>query len=190
MLNDDQLIKKAQGGDMSAFEQLVHRYDRQVLNIAASFRNNVDDAKDIYQEVFLRVYKGLKNFQSKSEFSTWLYRITTNVCISFHTNKSKHIHQSINNEIGEEGETLAEMIPSESRTDEMTLAGDVSKYLSRAIDNLSGQQKMVVNLKFYHGYKIKEIAEMMNCNEGTVKRYLFNATNKLKVQLGFLNINF
>lgn len=190
MLNDDQLIKQAQGGNMSAFEQLVHRYDRQVLNIAASFRNSSDDAKDIYQEVFMRVYKGLKNFQSKSEFSTWLYRITTNVCISFHASKSKHTHQSINNEIGEEGDTLAEMIPSESKTDEMVLSGDISKHLNKAMDNLSGQQKMVVNLKFYHGYKIKEIAEMMNCNEGTVKRYLFNATNKMKEQLSFLNKNF
>ena len=59
------------------------RYDRLVLNIAFSYRNNKDDADDIYQEVFLRVYKGLKNFQSRSKFSTWLYRITINVCIEF-----------------------------------------------------------------------------------------------------------
>ena len=83
MHEDYKLIKNAQDGDMGAFEQLLYRYDRHVLNIAYSFRNNEDDAKDIYQEVFIRVHKGLKNFQFKSEFSTWLYRITTNVCISF-----------------------------------------------------------------------------------------------------------
>jgi RNA polymerase sigma-70 factor (ECF subfamily) len=74
-LSDNQLIINAQKGDMAAFEELVYRYDRHVMNIAKSFRNNDDDAKDIYQEVFLRVYRGLKNFQFKSEFSTWLYRI-------------------------------------------------------------------------------------------------------------------
>ena len=72
--SDTQLILKAQQGDMSAFEELVYRYDRQVLNIAKSFRNSDDDAKDIYQEVFIRVFRGIKNFQFKSEFSTWLFQ--------------------------------------------------------------------------------------------------------------------
>jgi RNA polymerase sigma-70 factor (ECF subfamily) len=185
--NDNQLIKSVQDGDMRAFEQLIHKYDRQVLNIAASFRNNEDDAKDIYQEVFLRVYKGLKNFQFRSEFSTWLYRITTNVCISFQRKEKKYAHESIHKEIREDEEsstTLADMIPSNGTTDSQVVGSDLSKHINKALNKLPPQQKMAFTLKHYQGLKIKEIAKMMNCKDGTVKRYLFTATNKMREQLG------
>ena len=81
-LNDTDLIVQAQKGDQSAFEELVYRYDRNVLSIALKYALNEDDAKDLYQEVFIRVYRGLKNFRFQSEFSTWLFRITTNVCLT------------------------------------------------------------------------------------------------------------
>ncbi len=186
-LDDNQLIKKAQRGDMQAFEQLIYRYDRHVLNIAKSFRNNDDDAKDIYQEVFMRVHKGLKNFQFKSEFSTWLYRIATNVCITFENRKKRFSHDSINREIGSEDEesstTLADFIPGSSSTDSLAVGSDLSGHINRALETLPSQQKMVFTLKYFQDYKIREIADIMQCAEGTVKRYLFTATNKMREQL-------
>lgn len=169
---------------MAAFEELIYRYDRHVLNIAKSFRNNDDDAKDIYQEVFMRVYKGIKNFQFKSEFSTWLYRITTNVCITMQSRKKSF--ESIDKEIGfEEGDstTIADLIPSDDKTDNTAVSSDLSKHINKALDTLPPQQKMAFTLKFYNEYKIKEIADIMQCTEGTVKRYLFTATNKMRFQL-------
>jgi len=183
-LSDNQLILNAQKGDMAAFEELVYRYDRHVLNIAKSFRNDDDDAKDIYQEVFIRVFRGLKNFQFKSEFSTWLYRITTNVCISYQRKKKNH--DSIDREIGSDDDdntTFAENIKSDSITDNLAVGSDLSKYINKALETLPPQQKMAFTLKFYQEYKIKEIAEIMQCNEGTIKRYLFTATNKMREQL-------
>ncbi|MEW6507647.1 MAG: RNA polymerase sigma factor [Bacteroidota bacterium] len=183
-LSENQLIINAQKGDMEAFEKLVYKYDRHVLSIAKSFRNNEDDAKDIYQEVFIRVYRGLKNFQFKSEFSTWIFRITTNVCISF--NRSKKQHDSIDREIGndEEGKTtFAEQLPGELRTDDKAVGSVLSNHINRALNQLSPQQKMAFTLKFYQDYKIKEIADIMHCNEGTIKRYLFTATNKMREKL-------
>ena len=76
--DEKELIILAQKGDNAAFEQLVYLYDRKVLSLALKYIKDEDFAKDIYQEVFIRVYKGLKNFRFKSEFSTWLFRITTN----------------------------------------------------------------------------------------------------------------
>jgi RNA polymerase sigma-70 factor (ECF subfamily) len=184
VLSDNQLIINAQKGDMASFEELVYRYDRQVLNIARSFRNNDDDAKDIYQEVFIRVYRGLKNFQFKSEFSTWLYRIATNVCISHQARKKNH--ESINREISNDEDdktTFAENLRSEDKADSRALGNDLSKYINKALDTLSPQQKMAFVLKFYQEYKIKEIAEIMQCNEGTIKRYIFTATHKMREQL-------
>jgi len=183
-LSDNQLILNAQKGDMTAFEELVYRYDRHVLNIAKSFRNDDDDAKDIYQEVFIRVFRGLKNFQFKSEFSTWLYRITTNVCISYQRKKKNH--DSIDREIGndeDDNTTFADNIKSDSITDNLAVGSDLSKYINKALETLPPQQKMAFTLKFYQEYKIKEIAEIMQCNEGTIKRYLFTATNKMREQL-------
>lgn len=183
-LSDNQLIINAQSGDMAAFEELVYRYDRHVLNIAKSFRNNDDDAKDIYQEVFVRVFRGLKNFQFKSEFSTWLYRITANVCISYKSRKK--IHDSIDCVVGNDDDantTFAETIRSETKTDNLAIGSDLSKHINKAVDTLPPQQKMAFTLKYYQEYKIKEIADIMQCNEGTVKRYLFTATNKMREQL-------
>lgn len=183
-LSDNQLILNAQKGDMTAFEQLVYRYDRHVLNIAKSFRNSDDDAKDIYQEVFIRVYRGLKNFQFKSEFSTWLYRIAANVCITYQSRKKQH--DSIDKEIGNDDDdktTFAEHLPGELKTDDTAVGSDLSKHINKALDTLPPQQKMAFTLKYYREYKIKEIADIMQCNEGTVKRYLFTATNKMRERL-------
>ncbi|MCF8243309.1 MAG: sigma-70 family RNA polymerase sigma factor [Melioribacteraceae bacterium] len=184
--DDNQLILQAQKGSMEAFEKLVYKYDRHVLNIAHSFRNNEDDAKDIYQEVFMRVYKGLQNFRFRSEFSTWLYRITTNVCITFQTRKKRHSHDSIDREIGfdeSDSAKMSDMIAGDSSTDEDIFRSELAAQINTALDKLPPQQKMAFTLKYYDGYKIKEIAEMMNCAEGTIKRYLFTATNKMKFDL-------
>ncbi len=183
---DNELIKRAQRGDMTAFELLLYRYDRHVLNIAYSFRNSEDDAKDIYQEVFMRVYRGLKNFQFRSEFSTWLYRIATNVCITYQRQKKRHTHESIDRELTsnpDESLTGADLLEGDSSADEAALGSDISEHVQDALQQLPPQQKMAFTLKYFQEYKIKEIAEMMNCAEGTVKRYLFNASQKMKTQL-------
>lgn len=183
-LTDNKLIINAQQGDMSSFEELVYRYDRHVLNIAKSFRNNEDDAKDINQEVFMRVYKGLKNFQFKSEFSTWLFRVTTNVCITHQSRKKDH--DSLNKEIYSDDEssiTLADTLTDNKSADELTFEKDISKHINKALDELSPQQKMVFTLKHFEEYKIREIAEMMQCSEGAVKKYLFTATHKMRDKL-------
>jgi len=185
--NDFTLIKEAQKGNTKAFEELIYRYDKQVLGIAASFRNSEEDAKDIYQEVFMRVYKGLKNFQFRSEFSTWLFRITTNVCITYKSKVTRNMHESLDREIGNEdgeGSTLSDFIAGEERTDNKVVGADISRYINTALDTLPAQQKMAFTLKFYEGYKIREISEMMNCTEGTIKRYLFTGTNKMRDLLG------
>lgn len=187
--DENQLILKAQQGDTNAFEQLVYRYDKHVLGIAASFRNNEEDAKDIYQEVFLRAFRGIKNFRFQSEFSTWLYRIATNVCLTFSNKKKKYVHTSIDEEFeGEDSETfkLSDTIAGDSFSDSQTFNNELNEYVLKAVETLSPKLKMVFTLKHIHDYKIKEIAVMMNCAEGTIKGYLFAATQKLRIQLKHL----
>ena len=183
---ESELIKKAQHGDRTSFEELIYRYDRSVLSLAYSYTNDQEDAKDIYQDVFLRVFKGLKKFEFRSEFSTWLYRITVNVALTHKTKKGKYSYASLDEEqSGPDGETKLtyESIADGSTTDERAISSDISENITRAIDKLSPQQKMVFTLKHFEEYKINEIAEMMNISTGTVKNYLFNATIKMREYL-------
>src|ERR1035437_9367080 len=127
---DYQLITNAQKGDMASFEELVYRYDHHVLNIAKSFRNSDEDSKDIYQEVFMRVFRGLKNFQFKSEFTTWLFRITTNVCLTFQSRKKNHDSLDKDISLGDDNTTtLAENISDYSSADELIINSEIAKYI-------------------------------------------------------------
>ena len=181
-LSDNELIIKAQNGEALAFEELIYRYDKMVLRIALKYTGDSDDAKDIYQEVFIRVYKNIGRFQFKSEFSTWLFRIATNVCISF---KRKHRKSNQFSLDDENNSAYVSLLPGsdESFPDRITENKEFGNKVSEALNNLSPNQRMSFLLKHYEGYKIREIAEMMSCKEGTIKKYLFEAVRKLKVQL-------
>ena len=185
--DDLQLVRSAQRGDVSAFEQLVYRYDKHVLAIAARFGNSSEDAKDIYQEVFLRVYRGLKHFQLQSEFTTWLYRITTNVCLTQRSQKKfQRQHASLDADDGSERDPQERTVHARSlgpSPDQQAEASEISCHVHQAVNALSAKQKLVFTLRHYQGYKLNEIATMMNCSEGTVKRYLFTATRKMRRQL-------
>ncbi|HVN49109.1 MAG TPA: RNA polymerase sigma factor [Bacteroidota bacterium] len=183
---DTELIVQAQRGNMNAFEELVQRYDKRVFTIAAGYVRSADDAKDIYQEVFLRVYKGLSKFELRSEFSTWLYRITTNVCLSHRSNGKRLAHTSLDElSQDEEGQpyALKDSIAGDELTDRHTHNEEISERVQQAMNKLSPKQRMVFTLKHYEGYKLKEIAAMLNCTEGTVKKYLFEATARMRGQL-------
>lgn len=185
-LNDTDLIIKAQKGDQNAFEELVYRYDRNVLSIAMKYAIHEDDAKDLYQEIFIRVYRGLKNFRFKSEFSTWLFRISTNVCLSYKNHSKEHLRVSLYNDVNDEENNFTkkeELVYDGSSPEEISSGSDLGEIVNSAIESLSPKQKMTFILKHYEGYKIREIAEIMNCKEGTVKKYLFDAIRNLRKKL-------
>jgi len=177
---DEELIEQSIAGNAIAFEQLIYRYDQDVLTIAARFTRSSDDAKDIYQETFIRVFKGLPKFQQKSEFSTWLFRIATNVCLT-HKEKTKRTATVSIEE--DNNESMREYAVSDHETDALLHGNEISDRIEIALQELSPQQKLVFTLRHYQDYKLKEIAAMMNCAEGTVKKYLFEATVKMRTHL-------
>ena len=183
-----ELINKAIQGDQYAFEQLVYLYDRSVLSIAMRFVNDPDEAKDIYQEVFIRVFKGLKKFEFRSEFSTWIYRITTNVCLTHKSRSKEQMKVSFNNElINEDDDFLSKEIRDSGMSpEEEASIKNLGEFIEEAVENLSERQKITFILKHYEGYKIREIAEILDCKEGTVKKYLFDAIKNLKNSLKLL----
>ncbi len=185
-LSDSDLIIEFNNGKAARFEELVYRYDRQVLSMALKYAKDEDDAKDIYQEVFIRVFKGLKNFQFKSEFSTWLFRITTNVCLTYKSRGNKRKFVSISEEWDDKDyqkDFTPEADQNETSPESLLSGNEIREYVDEAIDLLPPKQKMCFILKHYEGYKIKEIAGMMNCKEGTIKKYLFESVQKLRTHL-------
>jgi RNA polymerase sigma-70 factor (ECF subfamily) len=181
MTTDDlELVREAQGGNTHAFEQLVQRHDRQVLAIAARYVTSSEEAKDIYQDVFLRVYRGLKRFKGESAFATWLHRITVNVCLTHRSRRRKHAALSIDDD-GDE--TYGCELRHDEQTDHHSMNAELREHVRNALEELSAKQRLVFTLKHYEGYKLREIAAMMKCTEGTVKRYLFLATQHLRERL-------
>lgn len=186
MPDEMELVQNAQSGDPIAFEQLVSRYDQQVLSIALSYTNHAEDAKDVYQEVFIRVYRALPGFRFESKFSTWLHKITTNVCLTHRLKTKRHRHQSLDQEISRQdgsAYTLSDVLADGTPPDQESVNSEITEQVQKAMETLSPQQKMVFTLKHYQGYKLREIAEMLNCAEGTVKKHLFVANEKLRDQL-------
>lgn len=186
-VSEYELIKAAKSGNDSAFEELIYHYDKSVLAIALNFVRDRDTAKDIYQDVLIRVYRGLKNFEMRSEFSTWLFRITTNVCLTYVARKKMHTKLSeFENYQPEDYESSnsQELIYDGISPEEETTGNDVSDIVNAAVETLSPKQKITFVLKHYEGYKIREISEMLGCKEGTVKKYLFDAVKNLRKKLG------
>ncbi len=162
-----QLVKRAQAGESAAFTQLVHRYDRQVLAAAQGILNDLPDSQDVYQETFIRAYRHLPSFRFECRFSTWLLRIAINVARS--RLRQRRLRRFV---------SLEDQVLSQVRSDPEAPA-DLD-YLRRQVAQLPAKLRIVVTLKYFQGYKIREIAEIMQCREGTVKNYLFRAVEKLK----------
>lgn len=188
-MHDSELIAKAQGGDWSAFGELIRRHDATVLSLAARFVQNADDAKDVYQEVLIRVYRGLPSFRGDSQFGTWLHRITVNVCISF-VRQSKRSGARNGGQADEDADGM-DVVPAEPVSDAIApdrraMDGEIRERITRALGVLSPRQRMVFTLYHDQEYTLKEIAASMQCREGTVKRYLYDATRAMRRELSDL----
>jgi RNA polymerase sigma-70 factor, ECF subfamily len=186
MTSDADLIRMAQSGDNVAFTELVHRHDRAVFGLIARSVEHAEDAKDIYQEVFLRVYRGLKAFQFKSEFSTWVHRIAVNACIdnAKRTKRSVFAHADPIGIQDPSGRNEAiELASDETDPGQRVIDGETAERIGQAIQLLPPRQRMVFILRHYEGRSLKEIAGSLGCTTGTVKRYLFDATQSMRLEL-------
>jgi RNA polymerase sigma-70 factor, ECF subfamily len=186
-VDDSQLIRRAQQGDTSAFEELVRQYDRAVLRLAIHLTGSLEDGQDIYQEAFLRAYTNLKNFRFECSFYTWIYRIVTNLCLD-HLRKKHSRMRDLTTTISPDGEEekIVEKMPdhSASASPERSLAGrELRDRICRALGTLTPRERTVFELKHYHGLRLRTVAGMLNTTEGTIKNTLFRATHKLRFEL-------
>ena len=185
------LIRKAQGGDRLAFEELVRQYDRQVLRLALNIVNRPEDAQDIYQESFLRVYRNLGRFRFESSFHTWLYRIVTNTALDhLRRRTSRREDQAPAPETADGGTRDffdQQPTPHPAANPERRLMGrEVGEQISAAMKRLTPRERVVFEMKHNLGMRLRAIGEMLGTSEETVKNSLFRATQKLREGLAGL----
>lgn len=169
---DSELISAFKNGDMSGYNEIVRRYQQQVYWVIRKMVNSHDDADDLTQEVFIKIYSALKNFREESNLFTWLYRIATNYSIN-HIRKSK-VRNTVSFEI------ITQQVESgDKRSDEAVDEKARRKLLEEAIETLPAQQRAVFNLRYNENLSYEDISKIMKKSVGGIKANYFHAVKKL-----------
>src|SRR5437870_10576603 len=189
-IDDTMLIREAQRGNRAAFEELVRHYDQAVLRLALHLTGSEHDAQDVYQEAFLKAYKNVGSFRFECSFYTWIYRIVTNLCLD--QLRKKHSRgRDLTTAVSPDGEEEAvlDRMPDHrpAFSPERSLQGrELRESIVRALGQLSPRERMVFELKHYHGMRLRTVAGILNTTEGTIKNTLFRATHKLRGELAWV----
>jgi RNA polymerase sigma-70 factor, ECF subfamily len=188
-LADEQaLVRKAQAGDRLAFDDLVRRYDRDVLRLTLNLVHRSEDARDIYQESFLRVYRNLHRFRFECSFYTWLYRIVTNVALDhLRRRTSRREDQAPAPEDADGGARdffdRQPELRAAANPEKRLLGQELGQQIQEAMKRLSPRERMVFEMKHYQGLRLRAIGDLLGTSEETAKNSLFRATRKLRATL-------
>ncbi|MDD5491304.1 MAG: sigma-70 family RNA polymerase sigma factor [bacterium] len=185
-LDDIKLVERTQQGDQQAFSQLFAKYQKKVFNLCFRFVDDYEEAKDLTQETFVRVYNGIKNFRREASFSTWLYCIASNTC----KNKLRHWKtqpniMSLDETIETEDDEMPRQVEDKSDLTPLAQAEtrEIQGQVQAAIKTLSAEHREVILLRDIRGCSYEEIASSLGCNLGTVKSRLSRARLELKDKL-------
>ena len=186
---DQALIAALKLGDGEAFRALVLKYERQVYNHCLRMVYDEEESYDLAQEIFLRVFRNIGNYQHNFTFYTWLYRITVNCCIDYLRKRKRQppsvsLSQPIGGERAREAAREQDVPDETYLPDKSALNRELGQVLDRALAKLSVKLREIIVLKEVEGLSYEEIAEILNCSRGTVKSRLFRARERLKELLG------
>ena len=176
--NDLFCIQRIKAGDIRAFSEIVSKYQKMVFSIVLKIVENKEDAEDITQEIFIKVYKSLNSFKDESEFSTWLYRIAYNTTIS-ELRKRKIFYVSIN----EDSNAVNEEFTDEEEIDEKEIK---LKYLDKVLKKLHPDEIFLVTLYYHEEQSIEAISRISNLSIANVKVKLHRIRKKIALELNLL----
>src|SRR2546427_4025766 len=181
---DQKLVKRAQGGDLAAYDELVRRYQERIYATIYHMTSNHEDANDLAQEAFIKGFQALKSFKGGSSFYTWVYRIAVNKTINFLKQRKHKALLSLDDMDfnAEHDPDLVALISERTPRREVNLA-ELQEKLNTAMQKLSEPHRLVVTLHDVQGLSHEEIAKIMNCNIGTVRSRLFYARQQLQAYL-------
>ena len=178
-LDEAALIRAAQKGDHDAFERLVRAHDQGVLRCAMNLLRSSEDARDVYQEAFLRAYKSLPSFRFDASFHTWLYRVVTNLCLDRLRKKKVRREDDSAEPLDSAREVRAEGNPERT-----LLSRELSARIQEVLQGLTPRERTVFELRHYQGMRLKTIGETLGTSEEAAKNCLFRVTQKMRAALG------
>ncbi len=183
------VIRSVLDGNINDFEQLVTAYEKNVYNLALRMVGDPDDAADITQETFIKAYRALGSFRGDSKFSSWIYRIASNVCLDFLRSRSRRAQVPLSFE-NEDAEGEIEL-PDMSQNPEKVLMKKLSmEAVRRGMEKLPPKQRQILVLRELCGLSYAELAQTLSVEEGTVKSRIFRARKRLcAILLGDGNIS-
>jgi RNA polymerase sigma-70 factor (ECF subfamily) len=179
-LSDEELVEAFQGGDTSAFDQLVSRWDRKIQGAIYRMVGSGEDSRDLCQEAFLKAYRGLSGFKKEARFSSWLYQIAVNVCRDRMRRQRGKTMVSLDEMAGGGELPLRGVAPSAL---ELMEAGDLSRSVALAVASLPEEQREVIVLKEYQDLTFQEIADALDVPVSTVKTRLYRGLTQLRQRL-------
>jgi RNA polymerase sigma-70 factor (ECF subfamily) len=177
--NDAAVVAQVLGGDRDAYRALVERHSRAVFRLAYRMMGNEQDAEDVVQETFLKAYRSLRNFEERSKFSTWLYRITSNCALDLIRKRQRH-EQKREPEPLEESEVVAQLPAADPTPDRLTLSGELGKQIGAAMCELSPMERAAFVLRHHEGQTIEEIGRQLGLEPSATKNSIFRAVQKLR----------
>ena len=182
-MDEKQIIEKVLAGDNNAFGELVEAYQDKVYNLALRMCGNADDAFDLAQDAFFRAWRGLSGFQFESAFSTWLFRLTSNVCLDWRRAKKRRPTVSLTT-LDDEGEEVQMEIRDPGKSpEELLLAAEDRAAVTKAMNELPVDFREILTLRAIDDLSYTEIAEILHLREGTVKSRLSRARLALRNKL-------
>lgn len=179
--SDEELVARSAGGDLDSFNQLVVRWERPIYALAYRVIGREEEARDVVQEAFLRAYRSLGGFRGQAKFSSWLYRITLNLCRDWIRR-----HRRAPFVETPEGVDMVELAGDTGATESVEDAAarkNLGGFVSRALDALSEEQRTAIVLKEYQGLTFQEIADLLGCPLSTVKTRLYQGLVVLRREL-------
>jgi len=179
---DEELVARATAGDQDSFNQLVARWERPIYALAYRTLGREEDARDVVQEAFLRAFRGLRNFRGDAKFSSWLYRITLNLCRDWIRRERRAPIAQMPEGVDPIEVADEKMSPSES-VEDLVARQELSGAVARAMADLPEEQRTAILLKEYHGLTFQEIADQLDCPLSTVKTRLYQGLSVLRRRL-------
>jgi RNA polymerase sigma-70 factor, ECF subfamily len=176
-------VARARAGDTDAFRQLVERHSRAVFRLAFRMTGNEQDAEDVVQEAFLKAYRRLDTFESKSQFGSWLHRIAANCAYDLLRSRARRDEQPLDPDPEDDGHAPQQPVAETPAPDRLVWSGEVSRRVKSAMGRLSSLEKSAFVLRHFEGMTMEEIGGVLGVEPGAAKHTVFRAVRKLREAL-------